>query len=220
VGRGDWVPAGRLRPGERLAGLKGPVRVLSLTLRSEQEPVYNLEVEGEHCYRVGEQGVLVHNSSLPYNPIPIKENGDGWAYAQNAYAVRQGGQHKCRNYSCNLGSLMYSTFKDVQPNLIPQTQAKVVFGTQTEHAEYQLLDPAFMRSLPNILKGQQVAKGCTTIIEIFTERSPCDACGTILATELPMYNQETGVPDLYYVVAYGSSDAQLGAVYGTWFKGA
>jgi hypothetical protein len=25
--------------------------------------VYNIEVEGDHCYRVGEQGLLVHNAS-------------------------------------------------------------------------------------------------------------------------------------------------------------
>jgi hypothetical protein len=28
------------------------------------EPVYNLEVEGDHCYRVGQQGLLVHNASV------------------------------------------------------------------------------------------------------------------------------------------------------------
>ncbi len=28
-------------------------------------PVYNIEVEGDHCYRVGEQGILVHNASCP-----------------------------------------------------------------------------------------------------------------------------------------------------------
>jgi hypothetical protein len=27
--------------------------------------VYNLEVEGDHCYRVGEHGILVHNTSAP-----------------------------------------------------------------------------------------------------------------------------------------------------------
>lgn len=29
------------------------------------EPVYNIEVEGDHCYRVGDQGILVHNQSTP-----------------------------------------------------------------------------------------------------------------------------------------------------------
>jgi hypothetical protein len=27
--------------------------------------VYNIEVEGDHCYRVGQQGLLVHNASMP-----------------------------------------------------------------------------------------------------------------------------------------------------------
>src|SRR5262249_33236093 len=31
--------------------------------RREPEPVYNIEVEGDHCYRVGQQGLLVHNAS-------------------------------------------------------------------------------------------------------------------------------------------------------------
>jgi hypothetical protein len=32
-------------------------------LRQEPETVYNLEVEGDHCYRVGQQGLLVHDMS-------------------------------------------------------------------------------------------------------------------------------------------------------------
>ena len=38
--------------------------MLSFTQRPEPEPVFNLEVEGDHCYRVGEQGLLVHNNSV------------------------------------------------------------------------------------------------------------------------------------------------------------
>ncbi len=51
--------------GERLSGLRGPVRLASRALRAEPEPVYNIEVDGEHCYRVGQQGLLVHNASAP-----------------------------------------------------------------------------------------------------------------------------------------------------------
>ncbi|VTS04858.1 unnamed protein product [Tuwongella immobilis] len=39
------------------------VEVASLLPRG-QEPVFNIEVEGDHCYRVGECGVLVHNASV------------------------------------------------------------------------------------------------------------------------------------------------------------
>lgn len=37
-------------------------RVASRTER-DPEPVYNLEVDADHCYRVGERGLLVHNAS-------------------------------------------------------------------------------------------------------------------------------------------------------------
>jgi hypothetical protein len=49
-------------------------RVESLALRSGEESVYTLEVDGDHCYRVGEQGLLVHNAS---NRGRIQAQGDG-----------------------------------------------------------------------------------------------------------------------------------------------
>jgi DNA/RNA non-specific endonuclease/Pretoxin HINT domain len=60
--RCGWVPAGSLQDGERVQGLDGPVRVQRVEERGD-EPVFNLEVDADHCYRVGEQGVLVHNAS-------------------------------------------------------------------------------------------------------------------------------------------------------------
>jgi hypothetical protein len=65
VDSSDWVPVSDLRIGERLRGLNGTPRVESLTLREEPEPIYNIEVNGDHVYRVGEQGLLVHNQSGP-----------------------------------------------------------------------------------------------------------------------------------------------------------
>jgi hypothetical protein len=63
-----WVNARDLRPGERLLAQHGTTpRVESLALRSAAEQVYNIEVEGDHCYRVGQQGLLVHNNSIPCN---------------------------------------------------------------------------------------------------------------------------------------------------------
>jgi hypothetical protein len=64
--RQAWVSAGELRIGERLQAEDGSTpRVVSLTLRAAAEPVYNIEVDGDHCYRVGRQGLLVHNASNP-----------------------------------------------------------------------------------------------------------------------------------------------------------
>ncbi|HEV3257252.1 MAG TPA: RHS repeat-associated core domain-containing protein, partial [Gemmataceae bacterium] len=70
VDRQDWVSAGELDFGERLQGQCKVVRARSFLARSEAEPVFNLEVDGDHCYRVGEQGLLVHNQSAPVAATP------------------------------------------------------------------------------------------------------------------------------------------------------
>src|SRR5262249_27260157 len=72
--RNIWVPAGELREGERLLAADGSTpRVISFTPRPGPEPVYNIEVEGDHCYRVGEQGLLVHNQSAVWTGPTNKE---------------------------------------------------------------------------------------------------------------------------------------------------
>ena len=58
------MPVSELRTGERLLVLGGgTARVESIVLRGKVEEVCNFEVEGDHCYRVGALGVLVHNAS-------------------------------------------------------------------------------------------------------------------------------------------------------------
>ena len=59
----DFVPAGELRVGETLRNLDGDVRIESIEQLSNEERVYNLEVHGEHVFRVASSGMLVHNSS-------------------------------------------------------------------------------------------------------------------------------------------------------------
>jgi hypothetical protein len=60
--RQDWVAAGELQVDEQLNTLDGPVTVTSIETRGPESIVYNLEVHGEHVYRVAEAGVLVHNT--------------------------------------------------------------------------------------------------------------------------------------------------------------
>ena len=76
VDRQEWVPLAELGQGERLCcdtesfGLGFPSSlspkasglVLSVSLSRVSQPVYNIEVHGEHVYQVGELGVLVHNA--------------------------------------------------------------------------------------------------------------------------------------------------------------
>ena len=61
VDRQEWVPLAELAEGETLQGLDGLAVVLWVTLSRVTQPVYNIEVHGEHVYQVGELGVVVHN---------------------------------------------------------------------------------------------------------------------------------------------------------------
>lgn len=62
--RGDFVPVGRLKQGERVRTRIGTAQVVAISKRPSGpgQMVYNLEVHGEHVYQVTAAGVLVHNS--------------------------------------------------------------------------------------------------------------------------------------------------------------
>ena len=62
VDRQEWVPLAELTDGETLQGLDGLAVVLSVSLSRVSQPVYNIEIHGEHVYQVGELGVVVHNA--------------------------------------------------------------------------------------------------------------------------------------------------------------
>jgi hypothetical protein len=60
--RQQFVAAGDLRVGENMLLADDTTRrVESLTPRENRETVYNIEVDGEHVFYVGDDGVLVHN---------------------------------------------------------------------------------------------------------------------------------------------------------------
>jgi hypothetical protein len=71
VDRREFLEAGKLQIGEHLDTPNGETTVVSLTPHAQPEPVYNIEVNGEHVYRVGEVGTLVHNS-YAVNPAQLK----------------------------------------------------------------------------------------------------------------------------------------------------
>ena len=80
--RQEFVEAGQLREGERVrTRLDEVAAVVSIKPRPPTAWVYNLEVQGEHVYEVGPNGVLVHNKCAGYhhfwprawgNKIPYK----------------------------------------------------------------------------------------------------------------------------------------------------
>jgi hypothetical protein len=72
----DFVPAGELRVGETLRNLDGDVRIESIEQLGSEERVYNLEIHGEHVFRVASSGLLVHNSSGAEGPVSeVAERG-------------------------------------------------------------------------------------------------------------------------------------------------
>ena len=69
VDRDDFVTAGELREGETVDGLAGKTIVASITPSNYTGPVYNLEINGEHVYRVGTLGLLAHNACGPHGKV-------------------------------------------------------------------------------------------------------------------------------------------------------
>jgi len=58
-----WVEAEELQPGDSLKSLNGLRQITNRHLDRSTERVYNIEVDGDHVYRIGESGLLVHNAS-------------------------------------------------------------------------------------------------------------------------------------------------------------
>ncbi len=72
--RNDYVPAEDLKVGERLATRSGQIAcVESIALKAGEHRVYNLEVEHEHQFFVGETGVLVHNVYPPGEEPEVRQ---------------------------------------------------------------------------------------------------------------------------------------------------
>lgn len=65
--RRAWVSAVKLKRGERLRGLNGPVTLVGCRRVSGTERIYNMSIEGQHVYHVSALGVLVHNPDCPPN---------------------------------------------------------------------------------------------------------------------------------------------------------
>ena len=84
VDREDWVPAGKLEPGEQVDTLEGPVAVANVERLESRVDVHNIEVHGEHVFRVTADGVLVHNAC----PNPGGRLGDTATRAKTSEVIQ------------------------------------------------------------------------------------------------------------------------------------
>lgn len=73
VTRGDWVAVNELAEGDLLQTRSGPKKISSLGRKPGMHRVYNLEVEGEHCYFVGRAAVLGHNAGMACSKVVNSE---------------------------------------------------------------------------------------------------------------------------------------------------
>ena len=90
VDRQEYVQAGSLRKGEHLRTIHGDTkRVISKLARPGPEPVYNLEVFGEHTYFVGKDGILVHNNGPQY--IEFNSGLNRWRNIKTKQIVKKPG---------------------------------------------------------------------------------------------------------------------------------
>ncbi len=87
--QGEFVRADQLRAGDEVRTLPGTARVTGVTPRGPPEPVYNLEVQCEHVYRVANAGLLVHNQ-CPNGVVDEVSLGNGKSINLNAEKVSTG----------------------------------------------------------------------------------------------------------------------------------
>ncbi|MCA9118588.1 MAG: hypothetical protein H6822_03895 [Planctomycetaceae bacterium] len=78
--RGNWLSAGELQVGEHLDGVNGRITVAAITPLEGTHRVYNMTVQGEHLYRVGGCGVLVHNTCAGFHHFIMRALGSKVPY--------------------------------------------------------------------------------------------------------------------------------------------
>jgi hypothetical protein len=188
--RRDFVPAGELQIGETLRTSSGSlVAITSLSPRGPPEPVYNIEVHGQHVYHVGPSRVLVHNKAgkvpdeLIRAPRRIPIPGSGWT-------ARRVDELKAMIPSAQQGRITMG----VGLAHDPQTGKMVRLISTSEPAGY-------LRPGVTLKRGERLIPGTghaeqdiinyaksqgLELLEIGATRPICDKCAKILGNALPV----------------------------------
>jgi hypothetical protein len=92
--RRTWVAASHLQTGERLLNRLGQsTQVVSVNFATAAEPVFNIEVQGRHVYRVTNLGLLVHNASFKPSHLFRKSIGVSDHAAYQLFVTRRAYEH-------------------------------------------------------------------------------------------------------------------------------
>ncbi|MBN71639.1 MAG: hypothetical protein CME32_20455 [Gimesia sp.] len=154
-----WIPAEELEMGDCLKSLNGLRQITNRHLERTTERVYNIEVDGDHVYRVGESGLLVHNASaLPGRQVSYGSTD----LSQLAQAIRKSKD----NYSQrNLAIFEYrdgNTLKTV----CAFSRGNLQFVRDLGHSE---------RRIARWLKRNNIS--FCDVTRIYSELSPCTVIG-------------------------------------------
>jgi hypothetical protein len=79
----DWASLGELAIGEQVYSNNGPLSLVARTSRNQPTDVYNIEVDCEHVYQVGDAGILVHNTCAGYHHFAPRAWGSNVPYGPN-----------------------------------------------------------------------------------------------------------------------------------------
>jgi hypothetical protein len=210
VDREDWIAMKDLLVGERLLTSTGTATVLDLVERGE-EPVYNIEVDGDHCYRVGQEGLLVHNASAvlqPFLTASDRARANDYVYPGATLRANSPEDSPLFRGMRNLGALYYKIGTDGSRMRLPSSGFIEGTNPSDSHSEQRLLD-----LLP---------KGCPIIIEVYTEREPCKSCDKVLDKYAKSKNSDMDIK-IFAISITGKQDDMssadiLRAVYDTVFK--
>ena len=132
--RQQFVAAGELRVGENLVLADDTTRrVESLTHRETRETVYNIEVDGEHVFYVGNDGLLVHNSCGSH--LYVIRNGAG-----NVVYVGTGTAGRVRSATTRIANALFGGNKKKIGNKFTVTSKQFKNEFQARAMEQRLID--------------------------------------------------------------------------------
>jgi len=170
-----WVEAEEFQPGDSLKSLNGLRQITNRHLDRTIERVYNIEVDGDHVYRVGQSGLLVHNASIPKSECArgIKEVRDQFSiedFRTVAYAEVTIGRDYDELISSSGPDVPGTTAGPTSPIFDPTEVGGWVRDTD---AEYKILEE---------IASRLIKKGCPqATVRLCIEATPCRSCANVIS---------------------------------------
>jgi len=110
----NWVGAGYLSVGDILKTAQGWGTVVNVTTVAETRTMYNLSVQGNHDFFVGEKGWLVHNAgNIVYRVIRPDEDPSKGLFPKNPNATFDLDYHVRYGSKPNVRTQYISTTRDI-----------------------------------------------------------------------------------------------------------